>query len=615
MTLALKYWILLTTSIVCISRSLPGQVINLTTKISIANSGKKTTEKTVVLQINNKQENKRAEISIGHNPRQKFDFSYAHVIDPSGKTVKKLKKKDLVTRSSFSNVAFYQDDLVTEFDLYWSQFPYQIEYSYTITEDEFLNVAWWTPLLYTGTGTLNSTLEVNVPSDYKLHIQSHQAKGYEKLEEDNRVTHLWNMTDVKSPPRETMSSPFGDLIPKVVITPYNFDFGIKGSTQDWASFGSWVDGLNKGTDELPDSEKLIVKKLVENLESQEEKIKAVYQYLQDHTKYIYVGIEHGGLQSYPASYVCENKYGDCKALTTYMKAMLSSIGIESYYTIIKAGKDQKSIDTNHTNQQFNHVILSVPTSKETYWLENTANYLPFNYLGTFTQDRSCLQVNGETSKLIRTPSLTADQVLTQREINIQLKENSEAIINADITTRGEAFEAIRHSLSHSNEESQNKKLKNQIELKNFEVESSSFTETHRDSSFVMSKISGTSPSLIRTIGSIKTISPLNISIPRFEEPKERTLDVQVSYPINRLDISKYDLSLFGTINIQIPNGVSIENNFGSYTTDYHESGKLVTITEQFILYAQDVSIDDYESFYLFLDTVIEHKKASAIIIK
>ena len=234
-------------------------------------------------------------------------------------------------------------------------------------------------------------------------------------------SYSWKKLGATKLETQNFSLPMEDLLPTVSITS-DFKYGIEGKSGTWSSFGNWISRLNEGTDDLPSQERMVIKKLVQGLEDKHEIVKKIYYYLQDHTTYVNVAIDVGGLKSYPASYVCEKKYGDCKALTTYMKALLASQKIDSYYTIVRAGENKKTIDLNFPSQQFNHVILMVPTSKDTIWLENTSNALPFNYLGTFTQDRYALSIDGEKSQLIKTPKLNVKDVLTERRLPFQMEE-------------------------------------------------------------------------------------------------------------------------------------------------------------------------------------------------
>ncbi len=590
------------------------QVINYDTKVIINDKGKKITERTVLVQVNNKQENWLSHIEMRHNPKQEFTFNYANIFNSNGDIVRKLKKKELITRNELSYKTYYQDDLVSEFDLYWNQYPYRIEYSYTIEEDEYLYIAWWTPLLYANATTIESSLEINLPADYVIYINSLE-NTFEEYKIEGRKILSWQSQIVKMPKHEIYAPPTEKLIPIVKIVPPDFKYGVSGVSKSWSSFGLWLDKLNKGTDQITLQEKQTIESLIDSIDNRNEIIKKIYHYLQDHTKYVNVTIDVGGLKSYPASYVCTNKYGDCKALTTYMKAMLKSVGIESFYTTIKAGENEAAIDLNLPCQQFNHVILMIPSINDTLWLENTSNALPFNYLGTSTQNRYALVVNGEESQLVKTPELLPAHVMLERDYNFQLSNNDEARIELNVTLRGNEFEDYRYLISEKDEKHQNEEILKHSGIGSFNVDEWSVSDFERDSSFVHLDVMGTSPSIVRKIGSLWAINPLRIDLPDFEQPNQRELAVIINYPISRSDKSVYELQIFENSDIQIPEGIRIESKYGRYYSSYKKESNKLIVDEIFVLFANEIPIDKYKDFYQFIESINTHKKKTVILIK
>ncbi|MBL4663583.1 MAG: hypothetical protein JKY22_08525, partial [Flavobacteriaceae bacterium] len=85
---------------------------------------------------------------------------------------------------------------------------------------------------------------------------------------------------------------------------------------------------------------------------------------------------------------------------------------ESYYTIVSAGSNGRDLDEDFVALQGNHVILSVPFDDEMVFLECTSQQVPFNYLGTFTDDRKVLMVTPDGGVMIKTHSYDALESLT-----------------------------------------------------------------------------------------------------------------------------------------------------------------------------------------------------------
>ena len=77
-----------------------------------------------------------------------------------------------------------------------------------------------------------------------------------------------------------------------------------------------------------------------------EKVKTLYQYMQNKTRYVLIMMGIGGWQPMPASEVSKKGYGDCKALTNYMQTLLTAAGIPSYYAVIYDDNSIVTFDKN-----------------------------------------------------------------------------------------------------------------------------------------------------------------------------------------------------------------------------------------------------------------------------
>src|SRR4030095_3800912 len=131
--------------------------------------------------------------------------------------------------------------------------------------------------------------------------------------------------------------------------------------------------------------------LVKDAPSESEKIKRIYEYMQNNFRYVSIQLGIGGYRPFSATFTDQKKYGDCKGLSNYMKAALKSVGIKSHIAIINAQYNAEPVDPDFPANNFNHAILCVP-GKDTIWLECTSSSAEFGKLGTFTENRNALLV-------------------------------------------------------------------------------------------------------------------------------------------------------------------------------------------------------------------------------
>src|SRR6202012_193753 len=169
-----------------------------------------------------------------------------------------------------------------------------------------------------------------------------------------------------------------------------------------------------------------VKKMTDTIKTDKEKAKFLYKYLQQNVRYVSIQLGIGGYKPFPATFVDEKKYGDCKALANYMRALLKAVNIPSYYAIIRAGTNQEPADFSFNENVFNHAIVCIPFKNDTTWLECTSNTSPFGKLGSFTENRNALLITEDGGKLVNTPRSTMQDNQFNSEVHLVLKPNGGA---------------------------------------------------------------------------------------------------------------------------------------------------------------------------------------------
>lgn len=591
----------------------PVELINYTTSIHIKNN-RLITEKNYLIQVNNPQGDHMGEVSLLYQEDDKLDLLEAYILNKDGKKVHKLKRKEIITRSNFSESTFHEDNMVKEFKLKWHQYPYQIYYSYKTTEKPFLHIANWYPFIRSNIPTRKAVLKVDLPKDYKISINTSGDFHFKKETVKDSYTYYWKAKDLTPVKVENLSPPISELLPKVTIVGKKFMYGAQGSFESWSSFGQWQEKLINNLDILPQKEKDKVDRLIKGISDRKEIIKILYHYMQDNTRYINVSIDIGGLKPYPASYVSTNKYGDCKALTIYMKALLKYAGIGSYYTIIHAGESPVKINTALPSQQFNHVILNIPLGNDTIWLENTANYLPYNYIGTFTQGRYALLVDGQNSRLIKTPSLDMDQVQVKNVYNIQLDKQGNGVVNVRRVLRGKEFDSNKYYQNSYKKEDLTPLIKSYFNLPGFELINFDFDHTDRDKQEMDLLVKLKVQDQFKKYGSTLALKLVPFSEIELEKPEIRKHPLRIPYPYNQSDSIVYDISDFQNHEVSLPEVIEIENRHFIYNQSYKRVGDTLIVTRKFALPAGEYPIEEYAGFYAAMSEIIDANKKSIIIL-
>ena len=556
-----------------ITAQFANEIINYTSWIKVEKR-KLITEQSCIIQVNDKYSDWISEIQIPYKKDQKLEILEACIINSAGVQVRTLKGNEIITRSRFSNQSLYEDILVREFSLKWNEYPYLIKYSYRKTEKDFLYITDWSPF-FRNSPVRDASLKVELPLEFKVNTLISGNFDYDTDTLEKNIVHTWKISNLPSVKVELCMPPLQELLHNVTIVPLNFTYGLQGSFASWSSFGSWIESLNHGMDIIPKDEEEKVNALIKDISDRREIITRLYHYLQDNTRYINVSIDIGGLKPYPASYVAHNKYGDCKALTIYMKALLKHVQIPSYYTIIHAGENHPDINLNYPSQPFNHVILSVPINEDTIWLDNTANYLPVNYPGTFNQNRYALLVNADQSKIVRTPALSMDDVLESRVYNFQFDEKGDGSLLLTKMLRGKKFENYRYIQHNFTEKNQKTEIEEETDFNNSVLKKWYFDYPDRDEHKLELRLEMDVKNQVRNLGGMIVLVPVSLKTYDFEKPELRENPVWIHYPVNWTDTIIYDLPFFQNYTCEIPENIDLETDYGKYSEQFLlEKGKI-----------------------------------------
>lgn len=143
--------------------------------------------------------------------------------------------------------------------------------------------------------------------------------------------------------------------------------------------------------------------VIENQNTDEEKIKAIYYWVQDNIRYIAFEDGIAGFKPEEAANVYQKKYGDCKGMANLTKQMMKIAGFDARLSWI--GTRRIAYDYSlPTIAVDNHMICTVIVDDKKYFLDATEKYNPLGTYAERIQKKQVLIENEEDYILDTIPS-------------------------------------------------------------------------------------------------------------------------------------------------------------------------------------------------------------------
>ena len=163
--------------------------------------------------------------------------------------------------------------------------------------------------------------------------------------------------------------------------------------------------------------------------------------MQQNVRYIYVGLNGGNLTPAAADETWQRRYGDCKAKTVLLLALLRELGIDAQAVLVNTtgmddGFDQRLASPN----LFDHVVVRATLEGRTYWLDGTLPAVVGPGAQPFLPYRWVLPITAQGSTLERRPWTPAARpnLVSLYEIDARTGFDKPARITSTTITRGVA---------------------------------------------------------------------------------------------------------------------------------------------------------------------------------
>jgi len=437
------------------------------------------------------------------------------------------------------------------------------------------------------------------PDDLEIHHEATELPGLSHSracgeDSDDTCSLTWEATEVPALPREEHRPPVSELGARLSLSTYD----------DWDAIGRWYWGLIREQLVPDEGMRRLVDELVDGLESDEERVRAIHRWVVEHTRYVALEFGIHGYQPYPVTQVVDRGFGDCKDKASLLVTMLGLAGVEASIVLLRTRASGVVQPRPPSLAFFDHAIAYVPSLDR--FLDGTAEQSGTTELPWMDQGVSALIVRTDgSSRLVTTPidDLRRNSVRTDTEIALESEGSS--VVRLRQSYRGHQAAGLRYRFQAAalREERLTESLSrswpglrllehrfHEIEDRERPVELSARFEApsavRADASRRSVEIARPQELTRRWARRSTRRTPLDLGGPPHRGEEERTINLPA-----------------GATVVRLPEALSIRSPFGSLEIEIDRSGRQIRIRTTLEIGRYRIEPVEYEEFRRFCRSV------------
>lgn len=393
--------------------------------------------------------------------------------------------------------------------------------------------------------------------------------------------------------------------------------------ENWKDISQWYSDLVRSQIEIEDEVKEAYGTIFPDGhagKSDDEKAKAIYDYITDEFTYSYVSFKQSGYVPQKPSKTIKSKLGDCKDFSTLFVTLASMSDLEANLVLILTS-DYGENALKLPSRDFNHCIVKTKIDGKDQFLELTDKYLPYKSIPGSLNHAIGLEIPYDKDDkmsgdlfLLKNASSAKSEYNTTAYITIK-EDDFKAMLTTDVKASSASY--LRSLADEENEELKKDNIK-------------SFLENRSTASFDVKNIINatydhiadgikieTELNLLSKPGSIGQMK--TFQLPLFSVPYTQSIIAEDTRKHDILyrdyeDTSSYSETIIieleeGKKFIEIPESKQLSYKNHSYSINYKElaPNKIeVNILSQPSF--EEIKAEEYDNFKAFVQSVIETRE-------
>jgi cellulose synthase operon protein C len=240
----------------------------------------------------------------------------------------------------------------------------------------------------------------------------------------NQRIYSFTAKDVAPLNPEPAMPPWPEVLGSVHVSTY----------KNWDDLGRWYWGLIRDQFDLDEETRKLAKKITEGKTTELDKVKAVYKWVTDNTRYVALEFGIYGYKPRRCVQTVARGWGDCKDKATVIVTLLKELGIKSTIVVTRTRMRGDFRSNIASFAPFDHAIAYVPSLD--LYLDGTAEHTGIYELPKMDVGAVVLRVNDGKAELTRIPYADPEKNFVRRELAVELDAKGTAKLDIDYATGG-----------------------------------------------------------------------------------------------------------------------------------------------------------------------------------
>jgi hypothetical protein len=535
---------------------------------------------------------------------------------------KKMKVSNINTNSSRQDFIFYDDSKATSFDFSGITVGATRHISYELehTDLHLLTPYYFDHYFPTQKAELKLVFPASVKLKYVIKgIHADKIRITESQKKDKNI-YTFSATDIPAL-QYYQDAPEGPYYATHVI----FYIEQTESKGQWTNFLSspddlyrynfqYIKNINKS---ISTELKQLTDSLTSKWQTQDQKAKVIYKWVQSHIKY--VAFEDGleGFIPREANLVFARKYGDCKDMASILFAMLNHAGVPAYITWIGTRSLPYTYKETPLPIVDNHMICAVRIGQEYKFLDGTDESCVYGKPSHGIQGKEALVALDENKYEIVKVGIPAKE--ENKYIDSSLIEINEKEVKGrlKIYLKGYYSSALKSILNYRNESEKKEYLRSRFNRGNNKIQFKDWTINHspdNDESWILAEFN--LPDYARKINDewlmnmnlFRLFEHQEIDFPKRKLPKEFEFLNTNQYTVALKIPTGYKISY-------IPESLHHKNDTWGFRLSYKIENDTLYLTQQFDTDHLLLQPSQFEQWNKILEVLFPHYKQSIVLSK